>query len=200
MKKAAVVFANGCEEIEGLTAIDVFRRLGMQADMVGLGSRNIEGAHNIKLDCDSIADDYLLNDDVVVFPGGVNGANNLKNSDRLMNIMQQRQNDGQWNAAMCAAPIAFARYGLLNGNDYTCYPGFDQQCNQDAENARFHEDIVVVDPTGHIITSRGPATAMTFALEIAKAIGVDKSGVQKGMLYDFLKANINTLPKKHANA
>lgn len=190
MKKAAVVFANGCEEIEGLTAIDVFRRLGIQADMVGLGSRNIEGAHNIKLDCDSIVDDYLLQDDVVVFPGGVNGANNLRNNDRLMKIMQERQKAGKWNAAMCAAPIAFARYGLLDNHDYTCYPGFDQQCAQDATNARFHEDIVVVDPEGHLITSRGPATAMAFAFKIADTIGVDSSQVQEGMLYNFLKQNI----------
>lgn len=193
MKKAAVVFANGCEEIEGLTAIDVFRRLGLQTDMVGLGQKNIAGAHNIQLTCDSIVDDYLLHDDVVVFPGGVNGANNLKNSDRLMKIMQERQQQGKWNAAMCAAPIAFARYGLLDGHDYTCYPGFDKQVDQDAKNARFHEDIVVVDPEGHLITSRGPATAMTFALKIAKTIGVDADDVQEGMLYNFLKQNINSI-------
>lgn len=190
MKKAAVVFANGCEEIEGLTSIDVFRRLGIQADMVGLGSTNINGDHNIKLTCDKIVDDSLLNYDVVVFPGGVDGANNLRNDDQLMKIMQQRQQAGKWNAAMCAAPIAFARYGLLNNNDYTCYPGFDKQCNADAKDARFHEDIVVVDPKGHIITSRGPATAMAFAFKIADTIGVDSSDVQEGMLYNYLKKNI----------
>lgn len=190
MTKVAVVFANGCEEIEGLTQIDVFRRLGVQADMVGLGSQQINGDHDIKLNCDKVVSQDLLDYDCVIFPGGVTGANNLRDNDELMQIMRQRQAEGKWNAAMCAAPIAFARYGLLDNHEYTCYPGFEKQANQDAKQAQFKEDITVVDQQGHLITSRGPATALTFAFCIADNLGLDTKDLREGMLYNFLAKNI----------
>ncbi|WP_270642408.1 DJ-1 family glyoxalase III [Limosilactobacillus mucosae] len=190
MTKLAVVFANGCEEIEGLTQIDVFRRLGVQADVIGLDSLQINGDHDIKLTCDGVVDQNLLDYDCVIFPGGVTGANNLRDSDQLMKIMRERQAAGKWNAAMCTAPIAFARYGLLDNHDYTCYPGFNKQADKDAQNAHFKEDITVVDKKGHVITSRGPATAMTFAFCIADTLGLDTTQLREGMLYNFLAKNI----------
>lgn len=190
MTKVAVVLANGCEEVEALTPVDVFRRLGVQADMVGLGSQNINGDHNIKLTCDQVVDKRLLDYDCVIFPGGVGGATNLRDSDELMDLMKQRQAAGKWNAAMCAAPIAFARYGLLDGHDFTCYPGFEKQIAQVSLTAHFKQDITVVDRDGHIITSRGPATAMAYAFRIAETLGLDTKQLKQGMLYDFLAKNI----------
>lgn len=188
--KVAVVLANGCEEVEALTPIDVFRRMGIQADMVGLGSQEIMGAHDITLHCDKVVDDSLLDYDCVIFPGGMGGAHHLRDNDQLMALMKQRQAAGKWNAAMCAAPLAFARYGLLDGHDYTCFPGIDEETKQVAPTGHFKEDITVVDHDGHIITSRGPATALAYAFEIANTLGVDTKTIQHQMLYDFLKANI----------
>ncbi len=188
--KVAVVLADGCEEVEALTPIDVFRRLGIQADMVGLTSKDVMGAHQIPLQCEKVVDDSLLDYDCVIFPGGMGGAHALRDNDRLMDLMKQRQAAGKWNAAMCAAPIAFARYGLLDNHDYTCFPGIDEETKQVAPTGHFKETITVVDHDGHLITSRGPATAMAYAFQIAEVLGVDTKELQHQMLYDYLKKNI----------
>lgn len=187
-KEVAVIFADGCEEVEGLTVVDVLRRLEIPTKMVGLTDRHVMGAHQIALTCDAVVSDDLLTADVVAFPGGRGGAERLRDHKALKSIMMQRQNDGKWNAAMCAAPIAFARYGLFKDADFTCFPGFDQVILSEEPSARFHEDITVVDDQRHLITSRGPATAMAFAYEIAEQLGVDTQEMQHAMLYDYLQA------------
>lgn len=191
MTKIAVIFADGCEEVEGLSQIDVFRRLGLQADMVGLKNKQVTGSHQIPLTCSAVVSDDLLTYDVVSLPGGLPGAEYLRDSRQLQAIMQKRHAAGKWNAAMCAAPIALARYGLLADADYTCYPGMDQQTKADAPTGRFHENLVVVDQKHKIITSRGPATAWAFAYAIAESQGVDTSKLQDGMLYTMLREHIN---------
>lgn len=190
MTKVAVIFADGCEEVEALTQIDVFRRLGIQADMVGLDSTDVMSAHQVALKMDKVADDSLLDYDAVIFPGGMGGAKRLKESSKMKNIMLKRQAAGKWDCAMCAAPTALAAYGVLDDADYTVYPGMDDQTQADAKNGRFHEDITVVDNDKHVITSRGPATALAFAYKIAETLGVDTADLKKGMLYDYLKKNI----------
>lgn len=187
-KEVAVIFADGCGEVEGLTVVDVLRRLEIPTKMVGLTDRQVMGAHQIALTCDAVVSDDLLTADVVAFPGGRGGAERLRDHEALKSIMVQRQNDGKWNAAMCAAPIAFARYGLFKDADFTCFPGFDQVILSEEPSARFHEDITVVDDQRHLITSRGPATAMAFAYEIAEQLGVDTQELQHAMLYDYLQA------------
>ncbi|KRK32535.1 DJ-1 family glyoxalase III [Loigolactobacillus bifermentans] len=189
-KTAAVLFANGCEEVEALSPIDVLRRLGAQADMVALDKRNVVSAHNVHLVCDKVLDDSLLDYDIVIFPGGGTGAKNLRESDRLMALMQQRAQQGKWNAAMCAAPTAFSRYGLLDGHDYTVFPGMSDQIQAESPSAKYQDGLVVVDQAAHLITSRGPATALAYSYAIAEAIGYDTADVKEAMQYNYLKANI----------
>lgn len=190
MAKVAVVFAPGCEEIEGLTVVDVLRRLGVEAKMVGLESKDVMGAHDIKLSCDEVVGDQLLDYDLVAFPGGMGGSERLRDSEQLKQLMVQRNKEGKWDAAMCAAPIALARYGLLDGHDYTCYPGMEEQIQKEVPSARFHEDITVVDDNAKILTSRGPATALAYAFRIAEVLGVDIKQIKHDMLYDYLAQNI----------
>lgn len=190
MKNVAVIFANGCEEVEGLSIIDVLRRLNVQTDMIGLSSVNIMGSHQIKLTCDKVVDDSLLNYDLVAFPGGQVGAENLRDNEKLRSLMIKRHDEGKWDAAMCAAPIALARYGLLNDTNYTCYPGFDKQIKKDAPSGHFKETITVTDKEQKIITSRGPATAWAFAFAIAEALGINTQDLKAGMLYNYLADNI----------
>lgn len=189
MTRVAVMLAPGCEEIEALTPVDVLRRLGVEVTTVGLAARQVMGAHQIPLTADvSLAElgAGLLDFTAVVFPGGTGGAHALRDSDELMALMQARQAAGQWNAAMCAAPLAFARYGLLDGHDYTCFPGVEDEIRETNPTARCHPDLTVVDEEGRLITSRGPATAMAFAFCIATTLGIDPDGVKKAMLYPML--------------
>lgn len=190
MTKVAVVFADGCEEVEGLSVVDVMRRLNVQCDMVGLNKKDIMGAHQIKITCDKVVDDSLLNYDLVAFPGGSVGAENLRDSEKLKDIMVKRNQEGKWDAAMCAAPIAFGRYGILKDTNYTCYPGFQEEIQEDCPSAKFSEDITVTDEKHKVITSRGPATAWAYSYAIARALGIDPSQLEKAMLYDYLAKNI----------
>lgn len=186
MTKVAVVFAPGCEEVEGLTIVDVLRRMGVEVTMVGLEGQVVPGAHQIELTCDTVLDDHLLDYDLVTFPGGRGGAQKLSANKQLADLMRQRNVAGKWNAAMCAAPTALATYGLLDHCDYTCFPGFEKKIAQLATDAHFKEDITVVDEGGKVVTSRGPATAMAFAFRIAEVLGLDTKQIKHEMLYDYL--------------
>ena len=191
MTKDAVVFADGCEEVEGLSVVDVLRRLDIDCDMVGLDKKEINGDHRILLTCDKVVDDSLLEYDLVAFPGGRTGALNLRNNEKLAKLMIQRNKEGKWDAAMCAAPIALGHYGLLEGANYTCYPGFEKEIEKECPNGHFSTDITVVDKEHKIITSRGPATAWAYAYTIAQTLGYDTKELEKAMLYDYLAKNIN---------
>ena len=104
--------------------------------------------------------------------------------------MVKRAEQGKWNAAMCAAPMALAKYGVLDDADFTCYPGIEQECLKYQPNAHFSERISVTDDKHKIVTSRGPATAWAFAFAIVEALGIDTKDLKKGMLYDYLADNI----------
>mgnify|MGYP000504771579 FL=1 len=188
-KKAAVILAPGCEEIEALSVVDVLRRLNVKCDMVGLFEMKVDGDRGILLTCDKTVDESLLDYDLVAFPGGLKGAQNLRDSSKLEKLMVKRQKDGKWNAAMCAAPMAFARYGLLDGAKYTMYPGMNDDISSEVDNGSFKEDVVVIDEEKHLVTSRGPATALAYAYAIAEVLGIDTKAIKHGMLYDFLLEN-----------
>lgn len=190
MIKVAVVFANGCEEVEGLSVVDVLRRLNIKCDMVGLTNKEVIGDHKITLSCDKIVDDSLLDYDMVALPGGQIGAENLRDNKKLCQLMVKRHKNGKWNAAMCAAPIALSNYGLLADANYTCYPGFDKQTKKDAPTGHFKETITVVDNDKKILTSRGPATAWAYAYKIAETLGTETKNLKQGMLYNYLADNI----------
>ena len=104
--------------------------------------------------------------------------------------MIKRNQEGKWDAAMCAAPIAFGRYGILKDTNYTCYPGFQEEIQEDCPSAKFSEDITVTDEKHKVITSRGPATAWAYSYAIARALGIDPSQLETAMLYDYLAKNI----------
>lgn len=188
MTRVAIVFADGCEEVEGLSQVDVLRRLGIQTDMVGLTDTTIIGDHKIKISCNRIIDDTLLDYDLVAFPGGRPGAERLRDNQTLQHLLQTRHATRKWCAAMCAAPIALSRYGLLTDTDFTCYPGFETQILKESPTARFSEQVVVVDQKQKIVTSRGPATAWAFSYALAQVLGYDTKQLEHDMLYTYFKA------------
>ncbi|GBG93749.1 4-methyl-5(B-hydroxyethyl)-thiazole monophosphate biosynthesis protein [Ligilactobacillus salitolerans] len=189
-KTAAVMIADGCEEVEALSPVDVLRRLGGQVDMVGLDKLQVTSAHGVTLTCDKVLDDSLLDYDIVIFPGGTTGAKNLRDSDKLMKLMQKRAESRQWNAAMCAAPTAFSRYGLLDGHTYTVFPGLEGQIQAEAKDAVHTDEMVAIDQEAHLLTSRGPATAFAYSYAIAETLGFDTTDVKEAMQYNYLAQKI----------
>jgi 4-methyl-5(b-hydroxyethyl)-thiazole monophosphate biosynthesis len=173
MKRICIPLAEGFEEIEAVTIVDVLRRAGFTAVTASLGGPEVQGAHHITVRAD-ITLDSALNQawDLVVLPGGLPGATNLRDDDRVGAILKKTAATGGYVGAICAAPIALARFGFLEGKEATSYPGFGEQL----PGARYREDRVVCD--GNVLTSRGPGTAMAFALKIVETLAGSGSARQ----------------------
>lgn len=178
MKKAAVIIAPGFEEGEALTIIDIIRRAELSCDSVGLTENVVTGAHGITMSCDKVLSKEICDHDMIVLPGGIPGATNLRDSNLLMDVIREMDHQGKYVCAMCAAPIALERAGVLDGKTYTAYVGYDEKI----KTGTFSEKEVVTD--GNLVTSRGPATAYAFAYELAGLLGGDVEAVKKRMLYD----------------
>jgi protein deglycase len=178
MPTAAVLLAPGFEEIEAVTIIDVLRRAGVEVRILGQDAGRVRGAHDVVMEVDQLFSDAWEDWDVVVLPGGMPGATNLRDDERVMGLVRRQIEADRKVAAICAAPIALAAAGVLDGVQATCYPGFEDQLG-DAEHTTTR---VVID--GNVTTSRGPGTALWFALSlVAQLCGGDKSDeLRKAML------------------
>jgi 4-methyl-5(b-hydroxyethyl)-thiazole monophosphate biosynthesis len=161
MPNVCVLLAEGFEEIEAVTVIDVLRRADIDVATVGVSDVDVTGSHGITIHADrTLGDDTDGGWDLVVLPGGMPGASNLRDDDRVQALVRAQYDRGGRVAAICAAPIALARAGLLENRTVTSYPSFAAKLGP----VRYSEAAVVVDD--RITTSRGPATAMRFALEL----------------------------------
>ena len=176
MKKVALMLANGFEEIEALAVVDVLRRAGFICDMIGF-EEAVTGSHQIIVKADQVWNGNLSAYDMVVLPGGMPGSTNLRDDERLMEVLQEFQAEDKFVAAICAAPIALDRAGLLNGKNFTCYDGVEANI----ENGSYQKQTVVVD--GKLITSRGPSTALPFAYELVHQLGGDADKLASSMLF-----------------
>ena len=176
MPKVAVILANGFEEIEALTVVDVMRRANITCHMVGFEDK-VTGSHAIQVQADRVFDGNLSEYDMIVLPGGMPGSAHLRDNESLISELQKCNQGGKKLAAICAAPIALNRAGLLEGRIFTCYDGVQEQI----ANGHYHKETVVVD--GNIITSRGPATALAFAYHLVETLGGDAESLRNGMLY-----------------
>ncbi len=179
-KKALVILANGCEEIEAVTPIDVLRRAGVEVTVAGLDSKVITGAQGIKFETDLLLKDYKVTPDAIILPGGAQGARNLSQSKEVLEVVKYLHDQKRLVAAICASPaVALSPTGILANRQATCYPGFEKEFPR---NVIFKEDRVVIDQ--NIITSRGPGSALEFALKIVEEL-VSKEKAQtlrEGML------------------
>lgn len=165
MARAVVVLAPGFEEIEAVTPIDVLRRAGVEVVVAGLGARRIVGSHGIPVEADVTVDD-APEADLVVLPGGMPGADNLGKSDAVRALVERAHAAGKRVAAICAAPaMALGRTSLLAGKRATCYPGFEKHLPAGVTHV---DERVVVD--GHVVTSRGPGTALEFSLALVEQL------------------------------
>ena len=180
MTKVAVVFAEGFEEIEALSPVDVFRREGFDCSMLGLENVSVTGSHGIQVAMDGVFDGNFDAYDLVVLPGGMPGSTNLRDHEGLITALQARNKAVKYIAAICAAPIVLNRAGLLEGRKFTCFPGVEEQI----ASGEHQTDLVVVD--GNIITSRGAGTALAFAYVLVDLLGGDGQQLAHTMVYDRL--------------
>ena len=169
MKKIAVLFANGTEEIEGITPVDILRRAGAECDIVSVSERIINGSHGIKIVADKLIDQINMDDyDGIVVAGGMPGATNISNCEKAVAELKKANAQEKLVGAICASPaVVLARHGLLK-DKATCYPApeFIKALGE-----RYVENDVVV--CENIITANGPKSALKFAFEIVKWLGLD---------------------------
>ena len=179
-KKVLVPIADGSEEIEAVTIIDVLRRAGARVTVAGIHSLQVTGAHGIRLLADMTVSECMDQSyDLIALPGGMPGSENLRNSIALSSLLIAQRDNDRWYAAICAAPaVVLAPLGLLENRHATCFPGFINQLG----GALHSEDRVVVD--GRCITSQGPGSALEFAVKlVAVLFGNEKAAeVAAGMV------------------
>lgn len=177
MKKVLVLLAEGFEEIEAITIIDVLRRADLDVKTAALTQQRVTGAHNIAVFADSLLDaakDGVY--DAIILPGGMPGSRNLRDDSRVLQLLRTQQQSDRYLGAICAAPIALEAAGVLKNKRATCYPGYE------LPSAQFSEERVLTD--GKLVTSRGPGTALEFALEWVRLLASAETAekLQAGMI------------------
>lgn len=160
-----ILLADGFEEIEALTPLDMLRRAGITVKTVGIGGKIAVGSHGIPVVCDLLPDEVNLNDvSTVIFPGGMPGSLNLDASPFTDKVIAEITGKGGRLAAICAAPLILGRRGLLMGKKAVCYPGFENEL----VGAIVTDDDVITD--GFITTAKGMGVALSFSKELISLI------------------------------
>jgi 4-methyl-5(b-hydroxyethyl)-thiazole monophosphate biosynthesis len=166
MTKVLIPLAQGCEELEAVTVIDILRRAGIQVITAGLEAGPVRASRGTVLLPDATLGDALENEfDMIVLPGGMPGSEHLKNDKRVIASLQKAAAEGKYIAAICAAPMALHAADLLQGKKATSFPGV---LDTMPGSHTYMNDRVVVD--GRIVTSKGPGTAMDFALTLVELL------------------------------
>ena len=173
MSRVGIFLADGFEEIEGLTVVDILRRDGIDISMISInGKKKVTGAHGIALDTDEdIVQCDLDKLDMLVLPGGMPGTMNLAACEKLTEALKKADQEKR---GICAAPSVLGDLGFLKGKKAVCYPGFESRLT----GAEVLAVPVVTD--GHITTSRGMGTAIAFALELTKRLKDEETAKQVG--------------------
>lgn len=165
-KKALIILADGFEEIEAVSVIDILRRGNIHISVCSLDKLIVTGSRNIKLKADKKLSDFKEDIDALILPGGSTGAQNLSKSTLVSELIKRTHQENKIIAAICASPaVVLAPLGILKGKKATCYPGMQDRFSKQTN---YRENQIVVD--GNLITSRGPATAIEFGLRIVEQL------------------------------
>ena len=171
MKKVLIFFADGTEEIEALTPVDLLRRAGAEVTIAGLGENNVNtGSHGISVITDCTVDklDKNAEFDMIVLPGGMPGTKNLDASPAVDRFISRAVKENKFIAAICAAPTILGKRGILDGKRATCYPGMEDGLGKAIVQKARDGYTVVTD--GKIITAAGAGVATGFALALIRAL------------------------------
>lgn len=164
--KIAMLLADGFEEAEAVIVADVLRRLDFDLELLGVEAPAVTGAHRIVLQADArFADRRAADFTAVILPGGMPGAAHLRDNPAVIDFVRSVHRAGGVAAAICAAPIALERAGLLAGRRFTAFPGFEAEFQSGAPTGRPAES------DDRVVTGRGPGAAFAFAAAVAAALG-----------------------------
>ena len=167
MARVLVPIAEGCEEVEAVTVIDLLRRAGIEVVAAGLVAGPVRASRGVVLvpdtELDAVAGEHF---DMIVLPGGGGGAQRLEEDPRITALLRRMRDEGAYTAAICAAPRVFAAAGLLEGKRATSFPGALDSST--VAGLSYSDDPVVED--GRLVTSRGPGTAIDFALKLIELL------------------------------
>jgi 4-methyl-5(b-hydroxyethyl)-thiazole monophosphate biosynthesis len=187
-KKVLVPIADGSEEIEAVCIIDVLRRAGARVTVASVHQLQVEASRGVKIVADKLIDDCTETEyDLIALPGGIPGAEHLRDSEELTRLLKKQKKEGKLYAAICASPaVVLQHHGLLASLNATCHPFFAG----DIKNSDSIESRVVVD--GNCITSQGPGTAIEFALKLVEVLfGKEmKDKVAEPMIVDRTSRNL----------
>ena len=166
MKKVSVMLADGFEEVEALTAVDLLRRAKIYVDTVSITDDfTVHGAHGINVQTEDLFDEVDFSEtDMIVLPGGMTGTTNLKEHEGLKKVLLRFAEEEKYIGAICAAPTVLDEIGILQGKRATCYPGVESQI----KDAILTRTPVMRD--GNIITGQGVGTAIDFALKLVEVL------------------------------
>ena len=163
--KVVVPLAEGFEEIEFSTIVDILRRAGIDVTAAGLKEGIINGAHGIRVTPDTVIDKASADDfDVIILPGGYPGFVNLGQSEKVLRLVKEMYDRNKYVTAICGAPSVLAKAGVIQGKKATIFPGMEDALT----GAQRSDERVVVD--GKVITSQGPGTAMEFAIKLVEVL------------------------------
>jgi len=167
MSQVLVPLAQGCEELEAITITDLLVRAGVEVTTAGLDDQPVTASRGTTIIPDTSIDTVLDRTfDLIVLPGGLPGADHLRDNDKILTLLKNHAGEGKYIAAICAAPKAVAAAGLLDGKKATAYPGVLEALGND----QIEVADTAIEIDGKIITSRGPGTAMDFALTLIELL------------------------------
>jgi len=173
--RVLVPLAEGFEEIEAVTIIDLLRRAGIETVTASISKNPVTGSHGIPITADMLFDEFSAENgefDAIVLPGGMPGSANLRSDHRIIALINKISSSGGLTAALCAAPIVLSEAGILNGKKFTCYPGYEKDIT---EGIHIKESVIADGP---VITGMGAGPAPLFALKVIEYLK-DKETAQR---------------------
>ena len=183
-KRVCVFLADGFEEIEALTAVDLLRRADVEVTTVSISdSDELVGRSRIHMKADTMWNDEIADQaDMLILPGGQPGTTYLGQHKGVLKALEKAKAEGRYIAAICAAPTVLAKQGILQGKDATCYPGLENVLKEGGANVVIDKKVV---RDGKIITSRGAGTAAAFALKLIDVLLGDKAenAIKESIVY-----------------
>ncbi len=182
MKKVLVPMAEGFEEIEAVTIVDILRRAGAEVSMAALDKRNVQGSHGLKIIADMVLADALNETwDMIVLPGGVPGAPTLMDDDRIINLLKRQAASNKISAAICAAPAVLEKAGLTGDKQVTSHPAWADRMTTAIHTG---ERVQVADL---LVTGQAAGSAMEFAFKLVETLfGPEKvTEINTGVLAQF---------------